>query len=62
MLEKFHYMIIFIHSNDSDLYKLMTKFSEKCCSLMIFFFFCEREIEFISFMITNICVVCTHAM
>ena len=28
MLEIFYYMIIFDHSNDSDLYKLMTDFLE----------------------------------
>jgi len=61
MLEKFHYMIIFGHSNDIDLNKLMTKFSKKCCNL-VNFLFCERENEFLSFIITNICVVCTHAM
>ena len=61
MLEKFHYMIIFGHLNDSDLYKLMTKFSGKCFNL-VKFLFCKREIEFLSFMIANICVVCIHAM
>jgi len=61
MLEKFYYMIIFGHSNDNDLYKLMIAFSGKCCNL-VNFLFCEREIEFLSFMITNVCVVCTHAM
>ena len=61
MLEKFHYMIIFGHSNDIDLNKLMTKFSKKSCNL-VNFLFRERENEFLSFIITNICVVCTHAM
>ena len=54
-------MIIFDHLNDSDLYKLMTEFFGKCCNL-VNFFFGEREIEFLSFMIANVCVVCVHAM
>ena len=61
MIEKIHYMIIFGHSNNSDLYKLMTEFSGKCYNL-VNFLFRERENEFLSFMITNVCVVCTHAM
>ena len=43
MLEIFHYMIIFDHSNDNDLYKLMTEFSEKCCNLVNFLFYWKGD-------------------